>query len=77
MIYFISLNSLKSVSNFADETTFFACEKDLKTLISRLEHDSHLTIEWFERNYMKVNLEKCHLLVSGINMKIFGHKLLG
>ena len=45
--------------------------------MSRLEHDSHLAIEWFERNYMKVNLEKCHLLVSGINMKIFGHKLLG
>ena len=53
------------VWNFADDTTFFACNKDLKTLISRLEHDSHLAIEWFESNYMKLNQDKCHLLVSG------------
>ena len=37
----------------------------MKTLISRLEHDSHLAIEWFESNYMKLNQGKCHLLVSG------------
>ena len=44
---------------------FFACEKDLNSLINRLEHDSLLAIEWFENNYMKLNQEKCHLLVSG------------
>ena len=36
----------------------------MKTLISRLEHYSHLAIEWFETNYMKLNQGKCHLLVS-------------
>ena len=71
LLFNIYLNDLfylvefTEVCNFADDTTFFACDKDLKTLISRLEHDSHLAIEWFERNYMKVNQEKCHLLVSG------------
>ena len=40
------------VCNFADDTTIFSCDKDLKTLISRLEHDSHLAIEWFESNYI-------------------------
>ena len=54
------------VCNFSDDTTFFACDKDLKTLISRLEHDNHyLVIGWFESNYMKLNQDKCHLLVSG------------
>ena len=53
------------VCNFADDKTFFACNKDLKTLISRLGHDSHLAIEWFQSNYMKLNQDKCHLLVSG------------
>ena len=54
------------VCNFADDTTFFACDKDLKTLISRLEHDNHyLVIGWFESNYTKLNQDKCHLLVSG------------
>ena len=24
-----------------------------------------LAIEWFENNHMKINQEKCHLLVSG------------
>ena len=52
------------VCNFADNKTFFACDKDLKTFISRLEHDSQIATEWFERNYMKLNQEKCHLLVS-------------
>ena len=50
--------------NFADDTTFFACDKDLKTLIGRFEHDSHLAIEWFENNYINLRQDKCHLLVS-------------
>ena len=37
----------------------------MNTLISRLEHDNQLAIEWFESNYMKLNQGKCHLLVSG------------
>ena len=75
LLFNIYLNDLfdlvefTEVCNFADDTTFFACDKDLKTLISRLEHDSHLAIEWFERNYMKANQEKCHLLVSGYKHK--------
>ena len=59
------LTESTEVCNFTDDTTFFACDKDLKTLINRLEHDHHLAIEWFEINYMKLNQDKCHLLVSG------------
>ena len=53
------------VCNYADDTTFYACDTDLKSLIQRLEHDSLLAIEWFENNSMKLNEDKCHLLVSG------------
>ena len=35
------------------------------SLIKRLEHDSFLAIEWFENNNMKLNQDRCHLLVSG------------
>ena len=38
---------------------------DLRNLISSLDHDFVLAIEWFERNYMKLNQDKCHLLISG------------
>ena len=53
------------VCNYADDTTFHACDTDLNGLILRLEHDSKLAIEWFENNYMKLNESKCHLLISG------------
>ena len=33
--------------------------------MERLEHDTKLTIAWFENNYMKINEGKCHLLVAG------------
>ena len=61
MFYLIEFND---VCNFADDTNFFACDV-LKHLMERLEHDTKLAIEWFENNYMKVNEDKCHLLVAG------------
>ena len=71
MLFNIYLNDLllfvesTEVCNFADDTTFFACEKDLNSLINRLEHDSLIAIEWFENNNcMNLSQEKCHLLVS-------------
>ena len=59
------LTEKTNVCNYADDTTFYACDSDLHYLISRLEHDSVLAIEWFECNYMKLNQDKCHLLISG------------
>ena len=53
------------VCNFADDTTPYACDQDLKTLIQKLEHDSLKAIMWFESNYMKLNEDKCHFLISG------------
>ena len=46
------------VCNFADDSTFYACDKDLNHLINRLEHDSLPAIEWFENNSMKLNDDK-------------------
>ena len=44
-----------NVSNYADDTTFYACNSDIYNLIKRLEDDSSLAIEWCECNYMKLN----------------------
>ena len=54
-----------NVRNFADDTTFYVCDKDANSLINRLEYDSYLAIEWFENNSMKLNQNKCYLLFSG------------
>ena len=62
-LFFLTENT--NACNYADDTTFYACDSDLSHLISRLEHDSVLAIEWFDCNYMKLNQDKCHLLISG------------
>ena len=50
---------------WADDISIHACDRSLESLILRLEHDSLLVIEWFDSNYMKLNADKCHLLISG------------
>ena len=59
------LTECTNVCNYANGTTFYACDSDLKELITRLEHDFVLAIDWFQANYMKLSKEKCHLLISG------------
>ena len=58
------LTDVTDVCNYADDTTFHACDLDVKSLITKLEHDAALAIEWFESNYMKLNQDKCNFLFS-------------
>ena len=51
--------------NFANDTTPHACNTYSGELLMHLEHDTTLTVCWFESNYMKFNTDKCHLLISG------------
>ena len=53
LVYFFD----DDVCNYADE--------DLATLIVRLECAANRAMEWFKHNHMKLNPDKCHLLVSG------------
>ena len=50
--------------NFADNTTTYISDESLENL-KLLEKTSMLAIRWFENNYMKMNTDKCHLIVSG------------
>ena len=59
------LTEKTNVCNYADDKTFYACDSDLHYLISRVELDSVLGIKWFECSYMKLNQDKCRLLISG------------
>ena len=53
------------VCNFADDTTPYICDQSLEVVLKELEYHSDLALSWFENNYMKLNTDKCHLLVSG------------
>ena len=65
----IYINDLE-ICNYADDNTINACDMNLENLLRRLEHDSHLAIEWFKQNYMKLNEGKCHLLISGFKHEV-------
>ena len=53
------------VCNFADDTTLSVCDKDLHLVLKSLEKDSSHAINWFKLNYMKLNPDKCKLIVAG------------
>ena len=52
------------ICNFADDATPYVCVLNLKTVLETLEHNSEIAIAWFETNYMKLNTDKGHLLIS-------------
>ena len=52
------------VCNFADDTTLSAFSTKLEDLLHNLEYDVQSAITWFDSNYMKLNRDKCHFLVS-------------
>ena len=62
-LFFQFINT--SVCNIADDTTPYACNSDISELLHNLENDTMSAIEWFELNYMKLNQDKCHFLISG------------
>ena len=46
------------ICNFADDTTPYVCNSNLKSVLETLKHNSELAIAWFEINYMKLNTDK-------------------
>ena len=57
--------TLTDVCNLADDTTPYTCDIDLTYLLSKLESEAITAIMWFEANYMKLNPDKCHFLITG------------
>ena len=53
-----------NICNFADDTTPFLCNVTVLSVLDNLEGNSELAIFWLENHYMKLNTDKCLLLVS-------------
>ena len=74
------LSDFAEVCNFAGGTMFHAYDNDLNNLIKRLEHTSFSAIEWLKTSNIKLNKDKCQLLVSrhiyeNISVKMWDKKL--
>ena len=81
LLFNIYLNDLifmlnnENVCNFADDTTPYFCDKSLKEVLDKLEECTEIAISWFDTNYMKLNTDKCHLLVSGYKHEMMWAKI--
>ena len=53
------------ICNYADDTTIFACDTNIESVIKTLESDALKIAEWFPNNFMKLNGDKCHQMVIG------------
>ena len=53
------------ICNYADDTTIYSCDKSLDNITHKLENDCNVALKWFADNFMKLNADKCHLLVLG------------
>ena len=53
------------ICNVADDTSPYVCDSNLKSVLETLEHNSELAIARFEMDYMKLDTNKCHFVISG------------
>ena len=52
------------IASYADDTTPYACENNMNTVIVKLEEDASLLINWINNNFMKANPDKFHVILS-------------
>ena len=60
----------RKLANYADDTTPYAIESDIETILNNLGNDTSILIKWFNDNYFKMNANKCHLLITNHDDKV-------
>ena len=61
IFYFIDKTK---IANYADDTTIYVNHDNLTELLKLLEKESGIVLDWFRKNEMKSNDDKCHLIVA-------------
>ena len=71
LLFNICLNDLflfleeTEVCNYADDTTIYTCDPNVENVVAKFENDALTISEWFPNNRMKLNEDKCHLMIFG------------
>ena len=50
--------------SYADDNTPYIVDESVEKVINKLEVEAKSLFKWFSDNQMKVNPDKCHLLIS-------------
>ena len=53
-----------SIANYADDNTTYTTAINVENLLSTLERETSILLEWFKFNETKLIEDKCHLLVA-------------
>ena len=56
------------ICNFADDTTIYACDKSIDTVIVKLEDDLQKILNWFKENGMCTNPAKFQMMFLGLKI---------
>ena len=60
MFYFIKDSK---IANYADDNTLYTVQENINRLLNILENETTIILDWFKKNEMKPNADKCHLIV--------------
>ena len=52
--------------NYSDDSTLYAYNKNLETVVCNLRQEFSILSNWFYDNYMVLNPGKCHFMLFGI-----------
>ena len=61
---------LLDIANYADDNSPFCCAKSIPSVISNLENDAGIMLEWIQMNGLKANPDKFHLILSDKNPEL-------
>ena len=53
------------VCNYVDETKIHICSPNVENVVTKLKNDALAISEWFPNNRIKLNEDKCHLMIFG------------
>ena len=70
-LFMFLLESESDVTNYADDNSPFACDKDSTSVIKKLENVAKILLNWFTHNRFKANPDKFHLILSDPNIELF------
>ena len=68
---YLFMSNDSNIANYADDTSPFSCGKDMDSVITQLEGDSKILLEWLKLNGLKGNPDKFHLILSNPDDRIF------